>query len=276
LLLLILSALFCSSLAKKHTENKNKVTVHDDSSPVHLPSQENTRSSNNDTQCNLCEFLANAAELDIRIESHNYTQVIDELERVCQDLPSRIQHECGQMIADSGDRLVELLYEGKSVHETCFSLALCEAPAQVIIPANKPNQHHHKDSRDENDDRDDSDDSDRDDSDDTDRDDSDDTDRDDSDDSDRDDSDDSDDRDDSDDTDRDDNDDSDDRDDNDDSDDRDDNDDSDDRDDSDDSDDRDDSDDSEDRDDSDDSDDQDDSDDSEDRDDSDDSDDSDE
>jgi len=79
----------------------------------------------NDTECSLCKTIASAAELFIKVDKLNETQVMDALKAMCAAMPSKLQPECKLFVDTFGKKIVEMIFAGDTPDEICVTLKFC-------------------------------------------------------------------------------------------------------------------------------------------------------
>jgi len=89
--------------------------------------------SNAQNACNICQNLAYYAELGIKYEGWNSTQVVAEFEIICGFL-GPLESECDVLVSSFGTPLANCLVNGQNTTTCCSMVGLCSSPSKTPKP----------------------------------------------------------------------------------------------------------------------------------------------
>jgi len=88
---------------------------------------------NSTALCTVCEIFAKLAELYVKEEHLNATEIIAKLDGLCADLPSILQKECDLFVSTYLEQLVDNIVAGVPADVVCENpLKICSSSLQRI------------------------------------------------------------------------------------------------------------------------------------------------
>jgi hypothetical protein len=82
----------------------------------------------NSVTCEACEFVAEVAEVFIKADNLNSTELLNDVEAICKYLPTDLQFECQAFVLVGAPIIIKALEAGADPQLICSTFDFCPKP----------------------------------------------------------------------------------------------------------------------------------------------------